>query len=202
MAAATAQGAAHMDVTDKLKSRTLRYSDDDGPGKGIQRISVTGGMRATVQVVGDMTYLTANRTALADYFGFPSAAAGRAAGRWLLLQDGDPGYAQVTEGVAFASAIKEVTLSGPLDLLPARTMRGERVVGIRGFVSGATGAADSTARGTLWVAASGKPLPVIYQAGSPKIGTMSVTFSRWGEHVSVSSPPGATAITDVLAGRS
>jgi hypothetical protein len=201
MAAASAQGAARVDVTDHLKNRTISYSDDDGRDVGIQRITVTGGMSATVRVVGSMTYLLANRAALLGYFGFPPAAAERAAGRWMLLQDGDPGYAQVTDGVTFASAMKEVTLSGPMVLLPERTMHGKRVVGIRGLVSGTTGAADSTARGTLWVAASGAPLPVAYQAGSPKIGSMSVTFSHWGEHVSAASPARAAPITDVLAGR-
>src|SRR4051794_14880409 len=175
MAAATAQGAAHVDVVDTLKSRTLRYSDDDGANGGIQRITVSGGARATVRVAGSDTYMTANRTALVSYFGFPAAAAGRAANRWMLLQNGDPGYTEVTSGVTFASAMKEVTLTGPLALLPARALHGQRVIGIRGTVSADTGSIDSSAQGTLWVAASGSPLPVSYQAGSAKIGTMSVT---------------------------
>jgi hypothetical protein len=194
----------HIDVANTLNGRALRYSDDDGLNAGIQRITVNGTMHATVRVVAGATYFRADRAALTGYFQFPAAVAERAADRWLLLQNGDPGYDQVTEGVTFSSAMNELALAEPLVLLPARVIHGKRVIGIRGLPAappGATGAADVTATATLWVAASGDPLPVSYEAHVPQLGTMTATFSKWGHGVAVSAPSPAATMADVLAGR-
>ena len=200
VAAANARGAVHVDVVNRLKGRTSRFSDDDGPNTGIQRIAVDPGMRGEVRVIGDTTYFVANRAALAGYFGFPAAAVDRAAGHWMVLRAGDGGYAAVTEGVAFDSAMKEMAVSGPLVLLARRTMHGVRVVGIRGTVSGGTAGADPAAKATLWVSAAAPHLPVAFQAGSSKLGTMTVRFSRWGVRPKVVPPTIAVPIAQVLAG--
>jgi hypothetical protein len=188
--AAKGEGSVHVDVVNKLHGRIGRFSDDDGGGLGIQRISVAPGMRAEVRVVPGVTYFVANRAALTGYFGFPASLARRVAGKWLVLHPGESGYAQVTEGVTLASTMKEMTIRGPLKLLPARTLHGVKVVGIRGMAAGPTVKRGDHVTATLWVTQSGSHLPVLYRASSRKLGSTSTTFSRWGMHVSVASPPG------------
>jgi hypothetical protein len=187
-AAANAQGAAHVEVVNNLHGRRGTYSDDDGARSGVQRITVSPGMRAEVRVLPGVTYFAANRAALKNYFGFPASVADRAAGRWLVLHPGDPGYATVTEAVTFRSMMKEMTIRGPLRLLPARTLHGVRVVGIRGVASGPATKGHPKATAILWVAASGSHLPVLYQASSRGMGSTTTTFSRWGMQVSVAAP--------------
>jgi hypothetical protein len=199
LAAAKAEGSVHMDVVDVLKKRTLRYSDDDGPDRGIQRISVSPGMRAEVRVIGSQTYFTANRKAFQNYFGFPSRVAPLIAGHWLLLEPGMPMYKRVTEGVTFRSAMKEAALRGHLRLLPERTIDGVRVVGVRGRVGGPGFQDVASAHATLWVTAGTHPLPVRYEAQDKSIGRMVVTFTKWGANVDVTRPPNALPFTQLLA---
>jgi len=190
-AAAKAQGSAHVDVLNKLHGRIGRYSDDDGPGVGVQRIAVSPGMHAEVRVLPGVTYFSANHAALTGYFGFSAAVADKAADHWLVLHPGQPGYAPVTEGVTFSSMMKEMVVKGPLKLLPARSLHGVRVVGIRGTVGGALARSDRRATATLWVTLHGSHLPVVYEASSRREGTTTTTFSHWGMKVSVSAPTSA-----------
>jgi len=199
MSAARAKGSVHMVVDNHVKGRTLHYSDDDAHGVGIQRITVTPGMHATVRVIGDRTYFMANRAALVGYFGFAPAQATLAADRWLLLGPQDPGYAAVTEAVAFESAMNQVRLAPPYTLLKPRSVHGVRVLGVRGRAAGPHTPGHKVSA-TVWIARADH-LPVMYEASSPKLGTMKVTFSHWGQHVQVIAPAGAAPIIDVLTGR-
>lgn len=191
LAAAKAKGAVHVDVLNKLKGRVGRYSDDDGPGVGVQRITIEPGMHAEVRVMPGVTYFTANRAALTGYFGFAPSVADKAAGRWLVLHPATPGYTQVTEGVTFSSTMKEMTLRGPLKLLAARTLQGVRVMGIRGTAAGPAMKHKAAAIATLWVTASGAHLPVLYTSSVPKFGSTTTMFSRWGMTVDVVAPTAA-----------
>ena len=188
MAAAKAKGAVHVEVVNKLHGRTGRYSDDDGPGVGVQRITISPGMRAEVRVMPGVTYFVANRAALTGYFGVSRSLADQAAGRWMVLHPGAPAYAPVTEGVTFGSMLKEMGLRGPLKLLPARTVHGVRVVGIRGTASGPAMRHKPKTAATLWVTESGAHLPVLYTATAPKFGSTTTLFSQWGMKVSVVAP--------------
>lgn len=187
-AAANAKGTVHVDVLTKLRGKTSEFSDDDGNGVGIQRITISGGGRAEVRVLPGVTYFAANREALTGYFGFPSSLANRAAGRWMVLHPGAPGYTAVTEGVTLSSMMNEISVRGPLKLLPARTVQGVRVVGIRGIAGSPELKRQPKTPATLWVTASGSHLPVVYTAANRKLGSMTTMFSQWGSAVSVSAP--------------
>jgi hypothetical protein len=199
LAAADGKGSVHMQVVNRLKGRTLRYSDDDGPDRGTQRISVTPGMRAEVRVIGRQTYFTANRKAFQDYFGFPARVAGIIGGHWLLLEPGMPMYKRVTEGVTFRSAMEEMALKGPLRLVPARSIDGVRVVGIRGLADGPALPSGTRMTATLWVTATAHPVPVRYDARAKSLGRMVATFSDWGATIDVVPPAEAIPFTRLLA---
>lgn len=198
-ASAKAQGSVHMDVVDVLKDRTLRYSDDDGPIGGVQHISLTPGMAAEVRVVGKQTFFTANRAAFQGYFGFPARVAPIVAGHWLLVEPGMPYYEKVTEGVAFTSAMKEVSLKGHLRLLPARVLNGVRVVGLQGRAGGPAFDSGAPVRATLWVTDTSRALPVRYDAREKSLGHMTVTFTRWGDTAAVAPPASAVPLTRLMS---
>ena len=180
-----------MEVRTVAGGHDIRFSDDDGPQSGIQRITIVGGGSGTVRVLGSTTYLKADQTALAGYFGLPAQAAKRAANRWLSLVHSDSGYANVTEGVLLSSAISELTISSPLRLLPPQPRDGSTVVGV---VGGAGGHAPAGAKATLWVDAS-TGLPVEYDASAAGGDSITSRMSAWGQPVAVTKPAASTSIS-------
>lgn len=199
MSAARSAGWMHMESVAVVhmhgKTRTVRFSDDDGMENGIQRIAIDGTMHGEVRVVGSSTYFVANRSALAGYFGFPAPAAAQLANRWLVLHPGDQGYERVTAGVKLGSALSEMAVRGRLTLLPQRMEHGVRVVGVRGFVAGSNGKLDRHAKATLWVAVAGSHLPVAYEEHSGRTDSFVATFTHWRAPVSVVAPSVAAPLT-------
>jgi hypothetical protein len=82
----------------------------------------------------------------------------------------------------------EVTLTGPLTLTGPARIGGCPVTGVRGTPTGS--AYPAGVQATLYVAASGQPLPVSYQIDSHGIQE-TVTFSQWGKPLALSAPAGA-----------
>jgi len=160
---------------------------DAAADRGVQRITFRADGRAgrvTVAVVKAKAYVRGDAFTLENYMGFASAAAAADAGRWLVVSKG--GFATVAEGVRLASAIEELRLPAPLTLRPRTSIGGIRVFGI----SGAVARFGHRYTETVFVRASGVPLPVM-EVGHGGGNLLSVRFSRWNERVSVSAPAGA-----------
>ena len=187
-AAATAAQWVHMEVVDSLKGHSATFSDDDGPDGGSQHI-VVDGAHTSVRLVDGDAYFTADKAALIHYYGFPEARAGQLAGQWLQLSPGNKAYDDVAGGITMASALKELSMTGPLRLLPAVQRNGRLEFGIVGKPVGKHFSSKATA--TLWVAADGSLLPVEFIA-SDGPDLMHVSMSRWAKVVDVAQP--ATAI--------
>src|SRR5215471_3528343 len=98
VAAARAAGTLHFDSTTRQGPVSAVYSDDSATSVGRQVITISGGGRATVLVVGRTAYIRGNAAALAGFFGLPGATAARLARRWIVMRPGDPGYQQVSAG--------------------------------------------------------------------------------------------------------
>jgi len=189
LAAARAAGSMHFGVTSTASGHTVVFDQDSSSSAGRQVITISGGGQETVLVLGRATYVRGNAVALAVTLGFPAAQALRLAGRWISLRPGDPGYQAVTEGVTLGSVLDEVVPLGPLTSTGRTTIDGQTVVGVRGTAAAST----SVPRGTpvtLYVAATGRPLPVSCQQG-PASNRTSIVFSRWGEPVHVAAPRNA-----------
>lgn len=187
--AALAAGSVQVLITQTSGARTLRMMDQDATDRGTQTITLGAG-NASVIVVPGATFLRANHLALTTYFGFTAAMANRIGSQWLRLVPGNPGYTTVTEGVTLADTLKQIAMTGPFTVLTT-TRHGQRVYGVRGLVAGPTKPAKVTA--TLWVSATGAPLPIEFVASSPGQGTMTATFSQWGQPVAAEPP--ASALT-------
>lgn len=183
-------------MTSSSGSGSTVYSSDVSSSAGRQVITITGGGEATVLDVAGVGYLSGNPAALVGFFGFPAAASARLAGRWISFRSGQPYYQQVVNAVTLDSAIGVVRLSGRLASKGAGRVGGQPVVGVRGTAQSVPGL-PAGAKATLFVATTGRLLPVSYREASGSI-RLGAVFSRWGETVSVAAPRDAIPISSVI----
>jgi hypothetical protein len=197
MAALRSAGSAHITFVSKDGSQTSVISQDSGTDGGRQVITIDGNGHTTVLFLGGVGYVEANETALTTYYGFAANETGSLPGRWISFQPGamagGTGWSAVTSGITLASVASEVTLTGALTLTGPTRIDGHSVIGMRGTP---TGQYPAGVRATLYVAASGRPLPVSYQIDSHGIQD-TVMFGQWGEPLNLSAPTGAIAATAI-----
>jgi hypothetical protein len=193
LAAAEAAGSAHFTGTASSSSGTSSYDQNASSDEGNQIITNTGGGRLTIRVVAGVGYLRGNAAALAQLF--PGKAVSQFVGRWIATHPGDPGYQDVTDGVTLASILTEFTPGGQLTATGLQTVDGQSVIGVKGTAP-ANGSLPKGQPVTLYVMATGQPLPVGFQGGT---GTDKETaaFSRWGETVRTPVPAHPLPITSV-----
>jgi hypothetical protein len=193
LAAAEASGSVHFAGTDRTSTGTSTYDQNAASAVGNQIITNSGGGKVTIRVVAGVGYLRGNATALAQLF--KGAAVSPLVGRWIATRSGDPGYQDITDGVTLASMLTEFTPAGVLTKTGPLTVDGQSVIGVKG-TSPANGPVPQGQPVTLYVLASGQPLPVSFQGG---VGTdqASVAFTHWGETVNTVAPAHPLPITSV-----
>ncbi len=195
-AAAETAGSVHYVQTGRTTRQAAMNIGDVSSSTGHDVITISDGSRATALLIGDVAYLRANLVALTGFFLLPDTTASRIAGRWISVRSGTAGYQRLWDGLEFemttGSVLDAVTPAGPLTRTPTKTIDGRLVVGVHGKAPAWTGAAPGTTE-TLYVAATGQPLPVSCQE-SYRSSQVTTVFSRWGETVRVTAPPGVTPI--------
>jgi hypothetical protein len=162
---------------------------DAATDRGVQEISYRKGTRSghvTVRVVANTAYIRGDAFTLQNYMGFAANTAATLDGKWLKLAHSASGFKTVAAAVRIGSLVDELKLQQPLQAVAPTTLQGQRVVGVRGRA--VHGAQASTV--TLYVRASGAPLPVKQDARSATSAT-SIVFSRWNARVTVAAPQGA-----------
>jgi hypothetical protein len=186
LAATRAAGTVHISVQARQGPFTATYSSDAGVNVGRQKVSAGDGGTATILEVNGVGYFQANEKGLVGFLGVPQALARRYAGRWISFQPGGMGYQRVVSGVTIGSVADELELTGEVTETGASTVAGQAVRGLSGGSPVAWNApAGITAK--LYVAAGGKPLPVLFEGGvAPSLER--VTFSHWGEPLKVTAP--------------
>lgn len=89
---------------------------------------------------------------------------------------------------------------GHLTLLTAPTaFAGNAVNGVRGGMASSLGTFPGATE-TVYIAASGRPLPVRVLANIPGRSETTCTFSRWGEPVDLTAPPKLVPLGSVIGG--
>jgi hypothetical protein len=197
LAATRAAGTVHISVQARVGPNTATYSNDAGVNVGRQKVTAGDGGEATILEVNGVGYFQANEKGLAGFLGTPQALAKRYAGRWISFQPGDLGYQRVVSGVTIGAIADELALTSPVTPAGKSTVDGQAVDGLNGGIPVAWNApAGVTAK--LYVAARGKPLPVLFEGGiAPSI--QRVEFSQWGEPLRVTAPASALP-SSVLTG--
>jgi hypothetical protein len=208
VAAARSAGSFHYVATSKVtgsQGYSQKTVGDAGADSGRQDITV-GTQKFTVLVVGTACYLEGNASALEANLGLSSTAASAHAGQWISLARTDAPYASVYAAVTAPSALTDNITITPTSQLPTTRLDGRRVQTITGTIAsikigGQTIAPKGTA--TLAVRTATPHLPVRYAErgtqGRQK-SVSSVTFSRWGEAVTITAPSGAVPYASLGAG--
>jgi len=184
-AAATAAGWVSAGLSAKAGSASITSSGVIGPHAGRETIKIAGTGQATVIVIGRVGYVRGSAAVLSGFLQLPAADA-RLARRWIVFRPGDPGYQQVVPGATLTSFLSQVMPAGPLTKTRRTTMDGQAVIGVRGKAAGGADMPAGTTD-TLYVAATGKPLPVASVEGA-STGQISVFFSQWGQAATVTKP--------------
>ncbi len=178
---------------------------DAGPASGKQVITI-GSDTFTVLVVGSSCYFQGNARQMVDQLGLPMAIATTHAGQWISLAPGDLPYQSVYVAVTTRSALSANVAFAPHHEGGRSRRAGYWVLPITGpmtneVVSGQTQQAQGTA--VLYVTTSRPHLPVQYTENGKinKIDSKLVmTFSKWGEVVSVTAPQGAVSYSSLGVG--
>ena len=190
LAAGRAQQSVHyVAIANNGVSRT-RLVSDVATTSGIQRITYTEGGQTgklTVLVSAGTAYLRGDTFVLSTYLGFRRGGSIKFAGKWIRIPHSDRAYAAVAAAVTLQSTIDEFQLDGPLSFLPAKTVSGQKTIGIQGSIG------KPAARAALYARASGTPLPVgeVETFGRALDETL---LSRWNEQVRVQVPAGSVPI--------
>lgn len=191
LAKAHAQTSVHYVSSQASSGRAVTIVGDAATDRGIQHITYRRSGRAghvTVLVVANIAYIRGDAFTLENYMGIPPSAAAAWAGKWLSLARSAPDYPTVSAAVRLGSMLDEVKMPPPFRELGTSTRHGRRVVGIVSRFRHA----GRTVTATLYVDAA-RSLPVEQVDRSGGI-TVTATFSRWNERVTVSPLGSAIAI--------
>ena len=184
---------------------TQTTDGDAGRASGKQVITI-GSDTFTVLVVGSACYFQGNARQLVDQLGLPAPLAAAHAGQWISLAPGDAPYPSVYVAVTTRSALDANITFAPRRESGTSRRAGYRVLGVTGPMTNVTVNGQShRQRGTadLYITTSRPHLPVQYteKGKIDKVAsTLVMTFSRWGEAVSVTAPTGAVSYASLGVG--
>jgi hypothetical protein len=185
-AAATAASWVHSNLTAKAGSASITTSGVAGPSVGRETLSVAGAGHATELLIAGVGYVRGSSAAVLKSFLQLPAADAPLAHRWIAFRPGDPGYQQVVPGMTLSSFLTEIMPVGSLTKTGRTAMDGQAVIGVRGKAP-ASDEMPAGATDTVYIAATGRPLPVAC-IEAVSTGQVSVVFSQWGQAVTLTKP--------------
>jgi hypothetical protein len=190
LAALKAGHAVHVTISTTLSNGSTTSSDDATPDGGRQYITLSNGGNVTVLYVGGVGYVKGNAQGLAGFMQVPLSQAQALAGEWIAVHPGQAlgasSYADIVAGITLSSVASEIAPTAPLTLTAPSSVAGQRTVGVRGGAA-AIEQLPASARVTLELAAAGsRPLRETITASGGL--TSTITFTDWGESVSLSAP--------------
>jgi hypothetical protein len=200
--ATTKAWSVHYTSTGDNAKVSSSETGDSGPASGTQQVLIRSGKTsddASLIVIGELTYMKANKTGLEDLLGLSATAASDDMGHWVLFSTQNPGVSQIVAGIRSQSVAQEIALKGPLTFGAPRTLDGHRVDAIRGMQD-EQGAKPTHA--IMYVRSSGTPLIVeeisVGAQGKPN-GEDDIEFSKWGERVRPRAPDATITLGPVSA---
>ena len=184
--AVRAAGSVHVVAHDASRSKRVTFIDDISATAGRELIRTNGGGRATFLLIAGVGYLRGNAAALERYYKIPAPVAAQLSGRWISIHRGDHGYRPLTSQLRFPGFIDLIRLEAPLARRGSNLVGNQPAVGVQGTVSAASGAPPGS-KATLYVASTGRPLPLSLVIDIPGLRSRA-TFSNWGQALHLAPP--------------
>jgi len=153
--AASAKHSVHYVVVGSRPGSRIKMVSDVAANRGIQRVTFSKSGRtghATTVVVKSTAYVRGDAFALHAYMRLPASFAARYAGKWIAIPHTSPLYRPEAIDVTFGSFINDGVPQHHLSLVSG-IVGGRRLKGLRGT-------APEGGILTLYIRASGRPLPV------------------------------------------
>jgi hypothetical protein len=175
---------------------TVTIVTDAGATLGIQHISYELAGRVGDEIVEEVKgigYLWGGAFILQNYNEFPKSAANKYAMQWMSVIRTDSGFSTLTGGILMSTIPTEIEMPSPKLLAGIQKVAGVMVRVLRTSVT----EGSSSTIGTLFVRASGAPLPIEQQFTHTGGGRVSVSFSRWNEPVHVSAPDSSVPLSSI-----
>jgi len=202
LAAVRAGGSVHVDITSHSPDDSVTYSDDATGNGGRQVITFNGTGHATILLIDGVDYVQADAQALHGFFQAPLAQAERAAGRWISVRPGEKlgtsTYDDVTAGITLSSVATELEVGSPLSETAPATVAGQPVIGVQAPLPASDGLPG--AKLVLYVTDDSALRPVRYELVGAGSTQNTISFSRWGERLSLTAPAHAVPASSFTAG--
>jgi hypothetical protein len=207
VSAMRAQASVHISCTLSFPSLNGVELEDIGATSG--RVRYTQGTASAANLlVGGIDYMITNSAALLAANGIPEAESGELAGKWISLRPGDS-YGR-EEDLNYGNAIRTLTLdsqasylrvTGPLKRTGAAVVNHEDVYGVSGtatsyYIAVVNGQPQSPME-TVYIAASGPPLPVRVSAHTSDGSGKTCDFSSWNEDMGLTALAHAVPLTSL-----
>jgi hypothetical protein len=178
-------------VSTSSSSNTEKITADVGRTSGLETIS-EGKANLAVEVTPTYAYVNGNSSGLTTIDGLSSAEAKKVGTNWVSWKAGTSQYSDL-KSVVTISSVTTVLPKANGTKLSTHITTGTKLYVLK-WTTAATSSSPKLSN-TLSVSARGTTLPVKETAtasGGTKVTTM---FSKWGEHIIVSAPPGASTIS-------
>ena len=202
LSALRAGGSVHVDITSIAHGGSVAFSDDATGSGGRQVMTIDGTGHATILLIGGVDYVRADAQALQGFFEVPLPAAGQAAGRWISLRPGEKlgtsTYDDVTGGITLSSVATELQVGNPLSKTAPATVAGQPVIGVQAPLPASNGLRG--AKTVLYVTDDAALRPVRYELVGGGSTQDTISFSRWGEKLSLTAPANAVPASSLTSG--
>lgn len=198
IASAEAETGVHYQLHATIGSQNQVVTGDAGGTEGEQEVA-SGTDVVDVQLIGATAYVKGNAGGLQHTIGLPATVAASYADRWIAVVSSDTLYQPITQAVTLRGIFGQLRPSGTHSAGAPTTVDGQRAVGVRGGLPGQV-AQGVSGTAVLYVTTRRPNLPVAF-SGEAQSATQHVTdigtFSRWGEHLALTPPPGAVAFASL-----
>jgi hypothetical protein len=197
LANAQKASAVHITVTSAEGTEHLSVSGNDGTSSGTETMTLKQGSKTehvSGRYVDNAVYFKANKDGLTIYLGVKTSDVKKYANHWLSLKSTDGEFTSAASSMSVSTTLRELSLTNPT-LVKGTVLKG----------SPSSGTSTSGSSATLYITASGTPLPVAYlQSGETQGHKASgqITFTHWNKHFSVAAPGGAATAATVIGSAS
>lgn len=179
-----------------VEEGTTAYETTEvGKTEGSQSLTAKqagGSATLSLLVIGTTAYFEGNSKGL-NLLGFSPGAQSSEAGKWISVTEAaDPSvYQEMAGSLTSSSVASTLAMAGPVSELSSKKILGQSVIELKGTAAPTSGQQTGTTD-TIYVAATGKPLPVEVIQDNASVGN-TYTFSHWGAAPHVKAPKHAVA---------